>query len=346
MAERPAVFEGGRLGIENTAGTAVGPTSILQAKQIGVPQPIQPSVEVYQSGGLAAVDIINQKGHTEMPVGGAMNYIEMIWFLASLLKTPTIVTPAGAPATAKDIIFRVTQAGADDLFKTFTVEGGMTDFVGRVASVFVRSGSLSFGQQGNSFEGGMVGRLIDEAAAFTAGATDLSLVPLAPGDNNHYVASSVAGLSAGILSRVLNSTFTFGARRQPLFVQKSADTSFSAIIPVRNQEMLATLELQHDSTSIGYLTNLRNRDLLYYRFKNVGPLIETGFNYEFELTLPFKFQQPGRGERDNVTSGSYNLRPIYKADFEPTADGLGATGGFMEIRIRAPFAAFPAATDL
>jgi hypothetical protein len=342
MPERPIVFEAAKLVVETTPGTALTPNRKLQAIGISVPTPIQPQQEIFQVGGLAAVDVVNQKGHAQAAVGGPMSFEEMIWMLASLLETPTIITPAGA-TTARDVIFRPKQSGSDDAFKTFTAEIGSDDFASLMAYALLTSGGLTLAGNGNSFEGQMIGRLVNESATpTTTGLTDISLVPLSPSDNNHYIASSVAGLSAGILDRVLSAQIAFGTRRSPLFVQKSADTSFSAILAQRNAETLATLEMMHNSTSIGYLTNLRSRDLLYYRFKNTGPLIEAGFNYEFEVTLPFKFQNPGRGERDNATMGGYNLRPIYKSDFEPTDDGISNNaGGFLEVRIRAPFTAFP-----
>lgn len=346
-AQRPRVFEDWAFGRENLAGTAVTPNRRSQMLMMAPPNPVQPGQQVTAPGNRAPTAIIPQKGHTEAAINGPMGFVDNIYTCSSLLGQPLrISTPIGATQT-RDVIF-MWKTAQDDVFDTWTVESGTTDFPARFSYANINSATFNIGKTENMFDGNVVGRLLDEGISAYAGTapTLVPLVPMAAKDNSHSIAPTVAGLgTASAICDVQTMQHTFGTRREMHFTQCPVDSSFGVMMPVAEAGLLTTLQLSLRSTARQYLAYLRSRSpLLYYKFFNQGPLIEPGFNYEFELIEPFEFDSRATGEQDGATTGTYTLKPLYDPTFDPYS--IGTAGGYGAIRIRAPFTALPSATNI
>lgn len=350
MAERPSVFEQWRFGFENTPGTAVIPNRKSQLIGMRRPQPFEPGQQVITPGERAAVTVIPQKGHSETNVTGPMGFEDLVYMFASLLTgSPWFSTPIGATIT-RDIVFRWATA-VDDPYKTFTAEMGTTDFPSRMLRASLISSTLTFGKTENKFDGNVVGwQLNDSISAFTGTPpnSDIPLTPIAAKDNGHYIGTSAAAAgTASAYCDVHEVALTFGARRNPHFLQCPNDASFSTLMPVADSGMMVTLNASAKAPARAYLSDLRQRSRsLFYRYFNRGPQIEPGFFYEMEMYIPFQFLDEQPGEVDAATTGVFQLVPIIQNNFGPSGIGT-AVRGYGEIRIRVPnLSAIPSATDM
>lgn len=348
--ERPRVFERWRFGIENAAGTPVIPNRESQMLMMGLPTPVEPGQVIFPPGGVAAVEIVSQKGHSVSPINGPLGFVDLIYAYSQMFGRPLILTPPGA-VTARDLIWRPKQTQEDD-YVTATVEWGQTDYPARFSYMDVVAGGLSLGKTENTFDGQAVGQRMDETVGgFSGTPTLIPLVPIVAKDNGHWISNYVgtAGLvQMGNVSELCDTQtmqLTWGTRRNPHFTQCTAQPSFSTLLAQQNSELAATLTLSHKSVSRGYLTQLRNRSTdLQYTHRNVGPLIEGSLSYEHQIDLPFKFESTERGDSDGATTGVWQMRPLFRSDLK--INNIGTAGGFAELRIRAPFSALPSAQTL
>lgn len=334
MAERPRVFEKWQFGIEGTAGTAVVPNKKSQLLGMAPPNPMEPGQVVFQPGDRAAVEVISQKRHTEAQITGPMGFPDQVYVNSSLLHSPFVTTPGGA-TLARDYIF-MPRADADDVYKTFTNETGNSDFPARADFGNINNGTMTFGKTENTFDGTMVMQALNETLNSFANSNPeyIPLIPIAAKDNSYFLGTP--GATFGTLSQLCdtqNFTFTLGTRRTPHFTQCSTEESYTTMMPVADAEMLATFQLSHKSASRNMVTNLRNRDTLWFRVFNQGPVIEGSLRYEFEMIMPCKLRDPATGDSDGATARTYTLQPILDRTFNPFA--MGTPGGYVAVRIRA-----------
>lgn len=346
--ERAFVYERWQFGRENACGTPVLPNRYSVPMRMTVPNPMEPGTVVTEQGSSVPADIIGQKGHTETSIAGPMAYNDLIFVLASLGKVPEIRNVPGASQT-KDLIFLL-KAKQADAYDTWTVEAGQTEYPARFSMAAVLSGTFTFGKTENTFEGPVFGRRLDETLPAFAGTpgvnvTEINPVYVASPQNSHYIGTAVHTLigTANLICEVETATLTIGQRRAPHFDQCPNQQSFSGYVP-QAEDTLLSLQLGHKSASRGYLTSLRNRDLLYYGYKNTGPQIESGFNYELEIITPIKFEGRTTEESELVTAATYSARPLNRGDFNPAS--TATPGGYIQIRIRAPLSALPSAPTL
>lgn len=350
-SDRPFVYERWTFGRENSCGTPVIPNRFSIPMRMAPPNAVEPGTLVYEQGGLAAADIISQKGHTETSISGQMDYNSIVYLMASLGRQP-LFKPVQGASVAKDATVRL-RGKQDDPYDTWTVEAGQEAYPSRFAAAALLSGTFAFGKTENTFEGAVMGRRLDETVGGftgTPGVGNLAEIPavyVAPKDNAHYIGTASWNLfdPANLVCEVETVTLTVGQRRAPHFNQCPNETSFSDYVAQQEDSMIS-LQLSHKSKSRGWLTELRERrNTLYYGYRNTGPQIEPGFNYELEVTIPIKFEsRTGVGENDLVTAATYQARPLQRSDFNPS--NIGTPGGYMEVRIRAPFTALPNAQTL
>jgi hypothetical protein len=76
-------------------------------------------------------------------------------------------------------------------------------------------------------------------------------------------------------------------------------------------DLTAELILQHDSTSVAYMTNLRNKTTLFCRVVAHGPLVEAAYPHRLQVTFPFKFTNSDRGDQDGVHGSTWAMSLMY-----------------------------------
>lgn len=124
--------------------------------------------------------------------------------------------------------------------------------------------------------------------------------------------STPAGLTQ--LVRVFEQDISVANRFTPEYTLDSTTTTFSNYVE-RSLELKAQTILMHDSVSAGLMADLRAKNEKFAKVIFWGPSIEAGFNYRIEIAFPFKFNNPTRGDKTDVWTGTYDMIPIYDSTF-------------------------------
>jgi hypothetical protein len=338
--ERASVYEKAKIGIQSTAAAVI---ANLQLASFGIlPKPVQPSEMLKARGSKIATFTRRQKGaHTIGTITGYMAYNDLIPLLYSSAGVPTVTPVGGAGANqAHDYVWLLKADQPDDV-KFLTVENG-DDAVGasRFAYGSVTDLTFSFSATAMDISGTMIGRrLAEEGVVTNDSPTKIACIPISADEDNHYVATTIGGLSGGLLGRLFDGNIVLGGRRKPLFPKRRDDKSFTALVETPNK-CTVHIEVEQDSDSDAMMRQLRNAARRYYQFHAAGPNIGDGTNgtYEFEVTMPFNVTNPDRGDKDDVYGGMYDLEAVDDATL----------GGFLKIRIRSalPASTWAAGTDV
>lgn len=296
---RPEVLQGVQVGVESAKGTAVAAAlRFLSTKIEPVPHPV---VRQYRSaGGRFNTAATAGKDHTTAAVSGPINYNELGYLLPTLLFTEDDASP---------FTFLPTLAEPDD-FSTLTVETGNGVQAEKFSYGNLTRLGFRFTQDEAGLTGDMLGQALGELITITADPVDVPEAVLNPSKASVYLASSVAGLSAGKITNCMNCEINIGAYRKPFFVVDGATTSFRDTTDLA-PEMTATLVLEHNSVAAGYMTQLRAAT---QRFLRVA-VAETigGDSYALQITAPFWFLESGRGGQDDVHASTYRLGLGYES---------------------------------
>jgi hypothetical protein len=135
---------------------------------------------------------------------------------------------------------------------------------------------------------------------------------------NPTVTNTTPGSMTKLL-RCLSCDFAISARYLFPFTLNDADPSWSFAVQQGVEASRATVILEHDSVSAGYMANLRARTTLYAKIIARGAPIETVggvvFPYALTLTYPFKFVDPSRQDTNGVYTSTFPMVPLYDPTF-------------------------------
>jgi hypothetical protein len=88
---------------------------------------------------------------------------------------------------------------------------------------------------------------------------------------------------------------------------------------VKGSEPRCTVQLEHDSVGAAIMADLRARTTKYCKILCRGPVIETVSTVPFlsalQITFPFKYIEPSRGDVDDVYMSTYQLALMYDPAF-------------------------------
>lgn len=135
----------------------------------------------------------------------------------------------------------------------------------------------------------------------TGGAPTFANVNTTPGSMTKLLRVSSFELT-------LPERFGFG------FTLNQGDPSFSYYVN-RGIEPTASLVLEHDSISAGFMATLRARTLNYLCLVAWGLPTEAGFANCLRIFFPFRFIQSVRGDVDDVYASTYTLNTMYDSTF-------------------------------
>lgn len=90
--------------------------------------------------------------------------------------------------------------------------------------------------------------------------------------------------------------------------------SFSYVVQ-QGVQPTATIVLEHDSQSAGYMANFRAGQTLYLTIFCRGPLIEAGYAQYIKIQAPVKITQSARADANAVYANTYSLGLVYDTTF-------------------------------
>ncbi len=299
---RAQVFQNVQMGAEAVPGTAVAATLKLVQTQIA-PRPVTALDSIRADGAQGPVGVARGKELTEAEFEGALSYTECMPFLSSMLAQ----SPAGTFKSG---------SWSPPGITTYTVEVGNASRAERFAYGVTTSLRLRFTKAEAAISGRMIGRALQEGAAFTAGLSPVAHAPVNPDKVDILVGDTILGLAQ--VDEFLEAEFSIQNRFGPVFALDSAVASFSDIVP-RAPDMSAQLVIPHEAAAAAYMTDLRACTRKFCRITAAETIGSTA--YSLQLTFPFVFSENTRGEQDDVYASTYTLLPVYDDSF----------GGWFEI---------------
>ena len=254
--------------------------------------------------------------------------------VTNAVQTVTITgTPTGGTftltfegATTAPIVYNAAPAAVQTALQALPTVG---------PNVTVSGTALPGGSAICTFSGGLAGQPVPAITANSAGLTGgvtptavvtqttpgapkiVENVPILP--YNCSIAVDPTFANIGTTSLLNDFTLTLGltGRWGPAWPINGALSSFGGIAELVPKASLK-LEMQADTVSDGFITQLRASGVKYLQLKCTGPLISAGVYYGFTLNIPFQVEKPNPLK---------DLAGVYVADWDlaPVAD---ATAGY------------------
>lgn len=315
MAELATVSQVLQLGLETTPGTDVAANKQLTMMDImmgirGDMQSFRPQGFKYQT-----TKALN-KEWAEGGVSGGASYNEIVYALASVL-CREVITGAGA---AKTWTFSPSST-APDTIATYTIERGDATRAHQNTYCHFNSFSVEATRDGGVTVGGtVVGRALEDAITLTATPTVLLPIPIVSDEWAIFVDTSLANLGTTRYTRVKRVRWEIADRQRPHWFLDNTQTSFGAIVEgVPTCQMSILLEA--DAAGMGLLTGYRAEETKFIRFKATGAAISGGGNYDLQLDMSAKCQEPSEYSDED---GLYAIEFTFDATHDTTATWVRA----------------------
>lgn len=304
MPGRAAVFQKLQVGPEATAGTAVAAGKRLQSTGI-VLRPREPQDNFRAIGDKFVSDATLQKDMSEGTIRGTLSYNDITYLISSIL------LKAAVPGTwtFKPDPFN------PDVPQTLTVEVGSSGGAEKFAYGLVTTLDFRFTRTECGVGGSIMGRTLTEGATMTATPANIQKANVDPKSIQILIGNTVAGLAQ--IGNCLEASLNIGNKWAGFYPFDPSQGSFSDIVE-RAPALTGSLVLMHDSVSQGYMADCRSKVTKFLRIVSNGGLLGGGAgpgNYKFQITLPFQFREPDRGDRDDVFASTWPIQPIYDPTF-------------------------------
>lgn len=291
MAERSTVAQGGQIGVESTAGTAVPATKRLGSIGVTLGPSIETSAQT-PTGQKYANAFILGKEMASLSYEGAPCYTELPYLLSSLVNTATVTEYMDSSTHTGAFLWTFSSnPSGDDNPKTFTIEQGSATRAGKAAGCLFTSAEFEISRDEVTVSGEGIGGLFQDGITLTANPTRLPQVAVRPSEFTFYMDSSWATLGTTKLARAISGGFSLTDRFSPLWVVDAAQPSYAATVEAAPTLESSLLQVMNDE-GMAPLVSARAGQTMYIRMEAVGPRIYDGAttDYYHKLTIDMACQ--------------------------------------------------------
>jgi hypothetical protein len=327
MAERSVLTQRVQLGLESTYGTAVAATKRLPSLEFTVGDNLE--TQRYRGSGYKIPTIVAPaREWAQGDAKGPITYTEIVYLLASALRTPPSPTQITPPSgTAYRWTFTPT-SNAPDAFSSFTLEYGDSSIGHRVAGLVFTNLKLDISRERAEVSANWIGKALEHPFTLTtSGVTDLNNVPAIGTQWAFFIADTPSGLSntANKLTRGFSASFTYPERYSPVWVVDRAQSSYVAI-GERPTEPTVEITLEADSAGMAYLANARQGDRRYIRLQALGSTIEGSTTYELTIDLSGQITSiSALKAEDTVVAITYTFTVVHSPTW--------SSGQYMQVQV-------------
>jgi hypothetical protein len=280
MTERANVFELVHFGVEATPGSPATPNRRMSSMMV-IPGP-QVDISSYRASGYLypTVSALNREW-MEASVSGPINYNELIYPLASLLKYGS---PSGSPAYTWTID---PESDSQDTIKTYTIDYGSSVRAMRMSYGLFTGVTLTFSRTGNNMTATILGQAVEDGITMLGTPTSVTETPVTPPQVSVKIADTQAGLAgATAMLRPIEVEWAMSNKYGPVWAL-NASTSYAAHVPLV-PALSGRLVTQADAEGMGLLTNMRANSFKFMRITATGSSIGTVAPYSMEIDAAFK----------------------------------------------------------
>jgi len=310
MALRASVFQHLNIGPEVTPGTLVSATKRLLDTRFSL-NPNVPTQPFRPVGVKFNTDLTLEKEWSTGTFEGVLGFNDIVYILASALVVPS--APSGG-GTAKTWTF-IPSGWDPDVIQTYSMDYGSSARAERCGFGVFSGVEINLARNGLTVRGDVFARTMSETATM-ASTTNVASLVASPKLVTISVGDTVGGLT--MLQNCISANIHFRNRVGPAFFLRADQDSYSDIVEIA-PDYMAQIQVEHNSVAAGYMADLRNSAQKFCRYLITGPLVQTGINASIQITFPFKFQTPTRGDVDNIFASTFSLMPNYESG---TGNGL------------------------
>ena len=251
---------------------------------------------------------------------------------------PTIV-PAATAVLTRRFTFLVDPFNPD-VIQTYTLEKGILGQAGMaeiISSIYGTSMQFTVSKAEQKVNGDMVGQLDSDPATMTStlATGNVTSVPITAKQFSVWLGDGPNNVTR--LKRTQQVEFMAGDRVKPIFTLDDSQPSFSSVVE-GNVSCTAKLTMVHNVQSQAVLLAMRQNAQKWLIYEALGPVIETGFQYRFKVTMPVKIMNTQKQDVDGARSAVYDLQPKFDAGLTCTAAGVPTNGGAILVEIDVPIA--------
>lgn len=312
MAERATVFQTVQVGLEQTPGTGVGATKVLQA--VDLTTGIDGTFYKFTPRGQKFTTVAAPgKEWTTAKITGPATYNELVYWLASVLCK---VSPSNDTSNGK--LWVMTPAhNAADTRATYTVQQGSGVRAQEFEYGLVSEFGMEYSRDEVTFDGALIGQALEDGITMTSqGVAAIPVEPILPIHISVYLADSAAGLSgATALTRALKSGWKIANRSNPLWALNAATPDFVADVETL-PTVTAHLLVEADSNGMGLLTQMRSGASKWLRIEAKSPtVLDEGKPYLLQVDMCVKLaEKPGEfSDEEGVYAIDWKFTAAYDA---------------------------------
>lgn len=309
MPERSTIFQTVQLGVEATPGVSVAANRKLQGMSIE-PSP-NPEVDAFRPMGTKFVTATQLgKDWTEAGLSGRPFYSEIVYALASILKTASPASLGGAPV-AYSWTFEPTGSAADTPI-TYTVEHG-DGRADKFTYGLINEFGLTINRGEVSLSGSMFGTALQDGITLTAAPTLLDVDPIYPTHWTVYSDTTSGGLGTTKLGRVLEAEWRVSNRWGQLWVVDASQASFVAHVETE-PTMTLRLKVLADANGMLWLARARDGATRFVRLEAIGANISGVNNRRLRIDMATKVQEAGDfSDEDGAYAIEFTLAGVHDA---------------------------------
>jgi hypothetical protein len=306
MAARADVNVVTQIGVETTLGTAVAASK--RFPDLDVELSPETDVKLYRPSGSKANEVAVP--HKKWAVGsykGPLTYGSLSYYLSSM----KYAAPVQIGATTGYTWTHDVAATAENAFKSYTMERGDANDAGKVAGAFFNSWNFNISRDEATVSGEVIARSMSFGNTLTATPTTIENVPVALGDMNVFLDSSLSDITGGTgdkLTDVFNVSISIPKFRDLKWVINSANTSWLDTV---EQAVMPKLSIETEWSSqmrTIYAAMIADSSPTYYvNVKSVGDNIGASADYTFSFIAALKLTEAKEQRRGNGDVFGYKL---------------------------------------
>lgn len=296
MAERSTITQVVQFGMENTStpGTAVAATKRMQT--LDVTTGIKASVDAFRPSGFKFSTLLStQREWTELDMKGAPTFSELIYPLASILKsvTPTTILDTAIDTTGRLWTFSPSTTTPDTV-QTFTIEQGSSVRAHRMPGCIFTDFMFKFTREKAEMSGKILAGKVEDGFTLSGGTTSNPLIPITANQISVYLDTTSAGLGTTKLGRLFSGELGMASRFGPVWVVDAALPSYATTVETVPKLSFKTT-VEADAAGMALLTDMRANTTKFLRILATGPNIYTGgvvVNYSLQIDMAVSVKQP------------------------------------------------------
>jgi hypothetical protein len=274
-----------QIGVETTAGTAVGANKQLPTTSIVFTPEIEAKFTRAQGFKYPTQGAL-QRQWTTGTFQGPLSYNEIVYPLSGLVGTGT---PALSNVAAYTWTFAPNSAAADSP-KTFTMQRGDATAAQQTAYGIFNSLTVTITRQDCTISGTILGQKLTDGTSLTSSPTVIAQVPVSENEIDIFLDTAFGSIGTTKLTDPYETVITFPNFFNPKWVLNTTNASWKEAVEIARDSITISVKVEYNAQMSTIFQALTTNQLpvRYLRVAATGPVI-TGSSPSKNNSLAFDF---------------------------------------------------------